>query len=379
MIPIARRIAGLELSLIRKVQLAAGPGAINLGLGEPTLPAATEALAAVREALGAGNVRYSLTAGDVVLRRKIAARHPEHGGGADSVLVTAGSQESLALVVLGLLDAGDEMLIPEIAYPAYRTLIGIAGGIAVSYPTPAERGFRPSAAEIAARVTDRTRLVLLSSPANPTGACLPAEDVTALESLARDRSIALVSDEIYAEIYLGDRAPRQPRGAEVIVATGLSKSHALTGMRTGWIVADPKIVAALLPLHQQLVLCAPTTAQVAALAALELGLPYLESVRREYGVRWEAMDRALRRIPGIRHRQPEGAFYVLADARERLGLASLPFALETAASGGVVVVPGDAFGDTAKGFLRISFAGSAGEIEEGVARLGAALDRWMRT
>ena len=375
---VASRLTGIELSLIRKVQLAAGPGAINLGLGEPTLESPAAIRHAVAEYARRGAFRYSPTAGDLELRARVARGTPDHGGEAASVMVTAGTQEALAVVLLGLLEDGDELLIPEIAYPAYRTIGAIAGAVVTTYPTPFERGFRPSAVEIGGRITERTRVVLLCSPANPTGAITADDDVAALEKLAGTRGVWLLSDEIYADIHLGPRPPRRPRGPATLVIAGPSKSHAMTGLRVGWLVGPPALLGRLLPLHQQIALCASTAAQVAAKAALDLDPGYGEQVRDAYRARWAVLRSCLTEVRGLRFVEPEGAFYALVDARERIGDDSRRFAIETARTGGVVVVPGESFGMAARGFLRISFASTEDEIRRGMARLAAALASFRR-
>lgn len=377
----AHRLDGFELSLIRQVQLAASKDAINLGVGEPTLPTPPEVCAAAAAYLSRGEVRYTLTAGELPLRGRIGALLPLHGGGADSVIVTTGTQEALALVVLGLVDPGDEILAPSLSYPAYRSLAALAGATLVEYPTTIATAFRPVAAEVAGRVTRRTRLVILASPGNPTGAVAEPAEVGALEALASERGLWLVSDEIYGDIWFGDAAPRQPRSSRTLLIGGPAKSHAMTGMRVGWLVTPPEMSRRLLPLHQQLVLASNSVGQAATHAALDLsapGSPFPASVRAAYAERFDALDEALRALPGLRYRRPDGAFYLLADARERIGEESRRFALETAARGGVAVVPGDAFGSSGRGLLRISFASSVADIREGIRRLGLALDAFVR-
>ena len=370
---VAQRIDSLELSLIRQVLQSATPEAVNLGLGEPALPTPEPVLAAARSALE-GPVRYSRTAGMPELARRIAARWPHHGGGPDSVLVTAGSQQAIAVLFLGLVDPGDEVLIPELAYPAYRPLSGIAGGRVETYPTPAERGFRLDANEIAQRITQKTRLVILASPGNPTGAVAPAEDVEALSILAEERGFWLVADQIYGELHQAPEAPAQPTSSRSLMVGGPAKSHAMTGFRVGWLVGPEALLARLLPLHQQMVLCAPSLAQQAAIAALDLPTEFLEDVRNAYRDRQAVLLEGLQAVSGLRCLPSDGAYYVLADVRERIGDRSAAFAQWAARSGRVIVIPGESFGETGRGLLRLSFAPEPQTIREGVRRLAQALD-----
>lgn len=380
-IQMARRLDGLELSLIRQVQLAASKDAINLGVGEPTLPTPPEVCAAAQVYLAKGAVRYTLTAGELALRGRIGAMLPLHGGGADSVIITSGTQEALALVVFGLVDPGDEILAPSLSYPAYRSLATLVGARLVEYPTTLETAFRPIAREVAARVTERTKLILLASPGNPTGAIAQRPEVEALVALVAERGVWLVSDEIYADLYFGPEPPFQPRSARTLVIGGHAKSHAMTGMRVGWLVTPPEMSKRLLPVHQQLVLTTNSIGQAATHAALDLaaeGSSFPDSVRTAYAERLEALAGALDQVPDLRYQRPDGAFYMLVDARARIGEESRRFCLETAAKGGVAVVPGDAFGASGRGLLRISFAGSVAEIREGIRRLGVALESFPR-
>ena len=358
------RLGGREVSLIRQVVAAAAPGAVDLALGEPrhAVPAA------VREALAAavaGDLRYTPNAGRADLRTAVARRRPHHGTDGASVLVTVGSQEALALAVLGLVGPGDEVVVPELAYPSYEALPELVGA----------RVVRAGLFAIEGALGERTRLVIVGSPANPTGQVVPEARFRRLAELAGERGFHLLSDEVYEEIYLGRSAPRYPAGERVLHVGGLSKSMAATGLRLGWLVAAPSLVARLVPLHQHLVTCAPAPSQAAALAALALRKADLEAVRKVYRARWRRLRRRLEAIDGLTWREPEGTWYAWVDVRSRWPGSTRELALDLARAGEVVVVPGEAFGPTGRGHLRLSFAAPDAEIDEGVGRLAAALDR----
>lgn len=355
---------GLALSLIRQVMDMAAPGAVDLALGEPgheTPPAVRQAVAEA----AAGRLRYTPNAGLPELRRALAARRPWHGGGAESVLVTVGSQEALALAVLGLVRGGDEVVVPRWAYPSYEALPRMAGARVVRAPVE----------EMPAAVSERTRLVIAGSPANPTGEVVPRETWELLAALAAERGFHLLSDEVYEELHLGPEPPPLTEGPNVLHVGGISKSLAATGLRCGWLIADPAVVARLLPLHQHLVTCAAVPSQRAALAGLALPAADREAIRDLYRTRWRRLRAALAAVPGLAWTDPAGAYYAWIDVRERFAGATADFALDLARRGEVLVVPGEAFGEEGRGWLRLSFAAAEEEIEEGVRRLAAGLER----
>lgn len=353
-----------DLSLIRAVLERAAPGAIGLAHGAPTHPVPEPVLAALRAAVDAGRFDYTANAGVPELREAIAARRPHHGISGDSVVVTAGSQEALALAMLGLVGPGDEILISDLAYPSYESLARFAGA----------RIARAPVADMADALTCRTRIVVVASPANPTGAVLTQEALEELAALADERGFWLLCDEIYEEIWLRGERPASPRGGNVIHLGGVSKSLGTPGLRLGWLIARPSVIARLVPLHQHLVTSAPSLSQAAAVAGLRLPEADLDGVRAYYRERWQATRAALATLPPeVEWQQPDGAFYVLLDV-SRLVPDTLRFALEQARGGTVLVVPGEAFGPDGSGRLRISFGAPPEDLAEGVERLRQALD-----
>lgn len=361
----SRRRRPDTLSLIRRVLEEAGPGAIDLALGAPRHPVPEPVRHALNAAVEASDgLAYTANAGRADLRRVLARRRPHHGTSEDSVIVTVGSQEGLALAVLGLVEAGDEVLIPELSYPSYRTL-----------PELADARVRPvPLAGIPGAVGPRTRMVIVGSPGNPTGTVIPESRLEALAELAAETGFHLVSDEVYEEIWLEGDRPAHPVGERVIHVGSISKSLAAPGLRLGWLVAAPSVTARLVPLHQHLVTCAPSPAQAAALESLSLPDSELDVVRGFYRKRWKVLRRALGSFPAeVTWREPRGAFYVLLDVRRQIGAGTRGLALDLARRGRVLVVPGEAFGPAGAGFLRIAFTASPEEIEEGAERLRKAL------
>ncbi|HVS04300.1 MAG TPA: pyridoxal phosphate-dependent aminotransferase [Thermoanaerobaculia bacterium] len=353
-----------SLSLIRRVVAEAAPGTPDLSLGRPMHAVPGPVREALAAAVAAGDFAYTANAGRQDLRRAVARRRPHHGSDGASVVITTGSQEALALAILGLVEPGDEVVIPQHAYPSYEALVGVAGGRAVRAPRQ----------RLAAAVSPATRLLVLASPDNPTGEVAPAEDWERLAALAEQSGFWLLSDEVYDELWLGDEPPRYPQGARVLHVGGISKSLALTGLRLGWLIAAPGLVRRLLPLHQHLVTCAPSLAQAAALAGLALPPAALDPVRQLYRQRWQVLRGLLPSLPGgVRWQEPRGAFYLYLDVRARVRQSTEALALDLARRGVVVVVPGEAFGSAGRGWLRLSFAAAEETLREGVGRLADAL------
>lgn len=370
----ARRMDGIDRTLIRRIHDAAPPGSINLGLGQPDLATPPSIALAGVDGIAKGRTGYTSTGGDPALRAAIAARYAPQATGADHVVVTVGSQEAVFATMLALTDPGDEVLYPDPGYPAYPVVARLLGATAVPYPLRWENRFRVDPADVEARLTERSRLVILCSPSNPTGAVDLESDLLDLAERLDRRGVAYLSDEIYAGFAYDRPVPSlgriRPEGG--IVVSGLSKDLSMTGWRIGWAVGPPRVVARIVAAHQYVVTCAPSISQAAAVAALApesdaVRASYLETFRRRRAV---AM-RELGAIEGVRFHPPEGAFYLFADVS--------PFGEATAIAERllerrrVITIPGEAFGDQARGFLRISFAATEEAIETGIRRLGAEL------
>lgn len=370
----ARRIAGVRRTLIREIFDSAPADAINLGLGQPDLPTPPSICAAGRRAIADGRTGYTSTAGDPALRAAVAARYPGQASGPGNVLITVGSQEAMFATCLALVDPGEEVLYPDPAYPAYPAVARLVGARGVPYPLSSANGFRIDPREVEQRITERTRLVIVCEPSNPTGAISRDEDLARLAGTLGERGIPWVSDEIYSE-FAYDRtfssmACHAPgRG---LVISGLSKDVSMTGWRIGWIVAPEEMVVRLTAVHQYLVTCASSISQAAALAAFT---PEGEAERREhveiFRHRRRLMAEELGRVPGISFKPPDGAFYYFVDVSEHG--ASRDLARRLLERRNVVVIPGEAFGERGHGFLRISFAAADDRIRAGIRALAAEL------
>jgi aspartate aminotransferase len=368
-------LRGIEKSMIRKISDRAKPGSISLGLGEPDLPTPEvirrEAVRVIQEEQNG----YTLQAGLLALRERIAGDYPHLNLAPDQVMVTAGSQESLYVILRTLVEEGDEVLMPNPGFIAYPMIIRMVGGRAVTYQLPAKNDFGFDLEDFKKRITPRTKVVICISPSNPTGRALSNDDLRGMaEAVAASGSKAfIVSDEIYRELYYTPERPASisefyPR---TIVVSGLSKSMRMTGWRIGWLAGDAAVIHAALVLHGYIVTCASSISQKAALAAwTDEAAQSRAEMRAIFHHRRDHLLGLLRRELGLRCVTPEGAFYIMVD------VSAFGDSLRVAEAGleqGVVTIPAAAFGSESEGFLRISFCADEAKLSEGARRLSKAL------
>jgi aspartate aminotransferase len=371
----AARFADVEISLIRQISALETPLSINLGLGEPNVEPDGRLRELAREVASTGSWHYSPNAGDPTLRRTIAAQRSEREVDPKSeVCVTAGSQEALYCIMQAFVDPGDEVLVPDPGFLAYPTLVRLAGGVAVPY-TLEPPAWLPDLRAIERLITPRTRIIVAGSPSNPTGAVIDAATLGAIAELCEERGILLVSDEVYRHIHYGE-APPSALGTtgNAIVVDGMSKSHAMTGMRVGWTIASPEITAQIVKAHQYVATCANVFAQQLAGAILSRGEEnerWLERVREQFAAQREAALFALGHYLGIEVAPPGGAFYLFVPVPS---CASVALAHQLATDARVLTIPGRAFGDAGEGHLRISFAATPERVSEGIERIARYFD-----
>ena len=346
-----------------------GAQVIHLEVGEPDFPAPPEAIEACREALARGETGYTDSRGLPELREAIAREHSRRSGrpvDAERVLVTNGTSPALLLVLAALLDSGDEVVLATPHYAAYPNIVLAAGGRPVLVPTRAADGHCLDPDAVSRAVTPRTRAVLLNSPANPTGAVQPREVVAKMAELGP----SLISDEIYAGLVYGGAAACSALelGDSAFVLDGFSKRFAMTGFRVGYAIAPPGALRALQSLAQNLFISASPFSQRAALAALEHGAPSAERMRQALEGRRAQMLDGLRGLGFEIPAAPEGAFYLLADAR-RFDVDSRRLAFRLLEEGHVAIAPGADFGEAGEGHLRFSYTASPRDIDEALSRL----------
>ncbi|HYE14042.1 MAG TPA: aminotransferase class I/II-fold pyridoxal phosphate-dependent enzyme [Pyrinomonadaceae bacterium] len=374
----ARRLRGIEKSMIRQVFDRARPGSVNLGLGEPDLPTPDvirrEAARVVLEEQNG----YTSHAGLPSLRERVAADYAAMNLSAEQVVVTAGSQEALYLALLTLVDEGDEVLLPDPGFVAYPTIVRMAGGRPVFYKLPAGAGFGFDSDSFRHALSPRTKAVVCISPSNPTGRVLSREDFAAMARALEGTGVFVVSDEIYRELYYGAERPASVSEfypERTVVVSGLSKALSMTGWRLGWLCGHAAAVRSALVLHGYVTTCASTVSQKAALAAwTEDAEEARASFRRTFRGRRDHLLALVESELGLRAVAPEGAFYAMVDVSRHGGCDSMRVA-EAMLASGVITVPGAAFGAEAEGFLRVSFCADLPVISEGVRRMKEALGR----
>ena len=368
-----KRLRGLQPTLIRQFFERALPGSINFGLGEPDLPTPdflTEEAARITVEEQNG---YTSHPGLPALRELIAAQYPHLNLPMTGVVVTCGSQEAMTDAFMCCVDAGDEVLLPDPSFPAYDACTRIAEGVPVYYRMPADKEFAFDIDEFRSKITPKTKAAVVISPSNPTGKILTANDYRQIAEALDGTGIWLLSDEIYSDLYFGDR----PHSASefydrTIVLSGLSKSLSMTGWRLGWAAcADPEMINAIQVLHGFTTVCTSTITQKASLLAWT---PEAEEAKQHardvYKKRGEFLVKLFKDELDLNATSPEGAFYTMLDVRP-LG-DDLEIA-EKCLQNRVVTVPGIAFGNEAKGFLRISFCNTEEKMAEGVRRMKDAI------
>ena len=368
-------LRGIEKSMIRKISDRAKPGSISLGLGEPDLPTPDVIIREAVRIIQEEKSGYTLQAGIPALREKIASDYPHLNLSLDQIIVTAGSQEALYLIMRTLVEPDDEVLLPNPGFIPYTMMTRMLGGRAVTYRLPAKDDFAFDLDDFKSKLSANTKVIICISPSNPTGRVLTKDDLRAIAKAVEESGSGafIISDEIYRELYYTAERPASlsefyPR---TIVVSGLSKSMRMTGWRIGWLAGDSEVIKAALVLHGYTVTCASSISQKAALAAWtdEAAVARAE-YRAIFHRRRDHLLRLLRDELGLRCVTPEGAFYTMVDVSkygDELRVA------EAGLEQGVVTIPAAAFGDESKGFLRISFCADEEKLSEGVRRLGEAL------
>ncbi|HMO79637.1 MAG TPA: pyridoxal phosphate-dependent aminotransferase [Pyrinomonadaceae bacterium] len=367
------RLRGLQPTLIRQFFERALPDSINFGLGEPDLPTPDflreEAARVTREEQNG----YTSHPGLPALRAKIAEQYPHLSLGLSDVVVTCGSQEAMTAAFLSIVDVGDDVLLPDPSFPAYDACVRIAQGNPVYYRLPAEKEFGFDIDEFKRAITPRTKAAVVISPSNPTGKIFSSSDLEQIAEELGGTGIYLISDEIYSDLYFGER----PHSASefydrTVIVSGLSKSLSMTGWRLGWATSSrSEIMQPIHVLHGFLTVCTSAITQKASLLGwTEEAEKWKAQARDIYKVRGEFLVELFDKELGLRATSPEGAFYSMLDVRE---LGDDLEVAEKCLKNRVITVPGIAFGSEAKGFLRISFCNTEERMAEGVRRMKEAL------
>ena len=350
--------------------------AISLGVGEPDFVTPYHIRNAAINSIIDGGTQYTGNRGLPELCKEISEYlserfHTDYDPKTE-IMVTVGASEAIDIALRALVGPGDEVLVPQPSYVSYSPSVIFAGGTPVGVETTADTEFRLTPEALRAAITPRTKLIIFPFPCNPTGAVMRREDLEPIAALLRDKDIIVLSDEIYAELtYGGERhvsiASLPGMKERTVVVNGFSKAYAMTGWRLGYACGPEPIIKVMTKIHQSAIMCAPTTSQYAAVTALRRCDADIEAMRSEYDMRRRFLVSSLNRM-GLDCFEPEGAFYAFPSIR-KTGLSSEEFCEKLLFGKKVAVVPGNAFGDSGEGHVRISYSYSIGHLSEALHRI----------
>jgi aminotransferase len=349
---------------------------ISLGVGEPDFATPWHVREACVYSLERGRTKYTSNAGDIELREAIAeylhnsfktTYEPKN-----EIIVTVGGSEAIDLALRALIIQGDEILIPEPCYISYSPITALGGGVPVGIETFAHNNFKLTADALRAKITPRSKILMLCYPSNPTGGIMTYEDWLPIAKVVEENDLIVISDEIYAELSYGEKhvsfAAIPGMKERTILVSGFSKAFAMTGWRMGYACGHPELIAAMLKIHQYTVMCAPVMGQVAALEALKNGLGEKDRMVESYNQRRRLVVKGFRDI-GLDCHEPQGAFYAFPSIVST-GLSSEAFATRLLTEARVAAVPGNVFGLGGEGFIRCSYASSVQQLNEAIDRIG---------
>ncbi len=381
--PLSDKALGLAPSGIRKFFdiVSEMKDAISLGVGEPDFDTPWHIREEGIYSLERGRTFYTSNSGLKELRQEIAAYLKRSIGveyeAMKETLITVGGSEAIDLMFRAMINAGDEVIIPQPSYVSYLPCAVLADAVPVVVPLKAENDFRLTPEELEQAVTDRTRILVLPYPNNPTGAVMGLKDLEALADIIIRNDIYVLSDEIYGELTYGSRhvsiASLPGMKERTLVVNGFSKAYAMTGWRLGYACGPEWLIREMTKIHQYAIMCAPTTSQYAAVEALRNGDDDVAVMRESYNERRRFVLDRLAKM-GLPCFEPRGAFYVFPCIAE-FGMSSEEFATELLKEEKVAIVPGTAFGDCGEGYLRISYAYSIGALKEALSRLASFVEK----
>ena len=376
---LAERVRTVAPSGIRRFfdMLAEMRDVISLTIGEPDFTTPEPITRAAIASLEAGETHYTANGGMIELRELISENlHNRYGVDYDpraELIITVGASEAVDASLRALLDPGDEVIYHDPCFVAYAPCIALAGGVPVRIGTSDATNFEVSAEQIEAAITPRTKAIFLGYPNNPTGAVLSRDKLAAIADVAERHDLLVISDEIYDRLVYGDHA-HTAFGAlpgmreRTVLIGGFSKSYAMTGWRIGYVAAPAGLMTGIAKVHQYGIMCAPTSAQFAAVEALRIGEPFVQAMHDEYDRRRRLMTDRLNRM-GLLCFEPKGAFYCFPNVTDATGLDEETFAQRLLAEERVAVVPGAAFGPSGAGHVRACYATAYEEIVEAMDRM----------
>ena len=381
--PLSKKVIDIKPSGIRKFfdVVSEMPDAISLGVGEPDFDTPWHIRDEGIYTLEQGRTFYTSNAGLLELRQEICAYyarkfHASYDAKQECV-ITVGGSEGIDIALRAMLDPGDEVIIPEPCYVSYLPCVELADGVPVRIALQAKNEFRLTAEELEAAITDKTKLVILPFPNNPTGAIMEKKDLEQIAEVILRHDLYVLSDEIYAELTYKQQhvsiASLPGMKERTIIINGFSKAYAMTGWRLGYALAPKLICRQMIKIHQFAIMCAPTNSQYAAIDAIRTGDKDIAVMVRAYDQRRRFLMQTFREM-GIECFEPFGAFYVFPCIKQ-YGMTSEEFAEKLLMQEKVAVVPGTAFGDCGEGYLRISYAYSIEELKEAFGRIQHFIER----
>lgn len=352
------------------------PDAISLGVGEPDFDTPWHVVDEGIYSLERGKTYYTSNSGLIELREEICKwyerKYNVSYNPATESIITVGGSEGIDLALRAMLNPGDEVIIPEPSYVSYVPCVSLAGGKPIIIDLKNENKFKLTEEELASHITDKTKVLILSYPNNPTGAIMTKEDLEPIAELAKKHDLYIISDEIYSELTYTEEphfsiASLPGMQERTIVINGFSKAYAMTGWRLGYALAPKDIAKLMVKIHQFCIMCAPTTSQYAAIEALKNGDKDIANMRKSYDERRRYLLKRLSDI-GMPAFEPQGAFYIFPSI-QGFGMSSDEFATKLLESQKLAVVPGNAFGNSGEGFIRISYAYSIDQLREALDRI----------
>jgi aspartate/methionine/tyrosine aminotransferase len=386
---VAERMAAIPFSGIRQVfeevlrREKAGERIINLNIGRPDFDTPQHIKEAAKQALDDGQVHYASNYGIGELRQALADEMAREQqllyDPATEIVITVGANEGILLAMMGLLNPGDEVLIPDPVWLHYFYCARMAGAVPVSVPLREAQGFIPQVEDFRACITPRTKMLLVNSPHNPTGAVAPAESLAALAQLAQEHDLFVLSDEIYAAMVYDDQqhvsmGSFPDMKARTVVVNGFSKKYSMTGWRLGWVAADAALMSAMIRIHQYTTVCATTFAQWGAYAAVTGPQDEVQRMIAEFDRRRMLVYHALRGMPGIRVCKPQGAFYIFPNITAT-GKTADELTQYLLAEAKIALVPGSVFGNYGADYVRISYANSYENLTMAMEQMQRALEK----
>ena len=379
---LSKRITGVKPSGIRRFFDIAGEmdDVISLGVGEPDFKTPWIVRRAGIESLESSKTWYTANAGLQELKDEIgnylSRRFSLEYDRKSEITVTVGGSEAIDIAIRAFVEEGDEVLIPEPCFVCYNPITVLSGGVPVPIETKEEDEFRLTPEALREKITEKTKLLILPFPNNPTGAVMRREDLEGIAEVLRGTNIMVLSDEIYGELtYGGERhvsiAEIDGMQERTLLVGGFSKAFAMTGWRLGYVCAPKEVMVQMLKIHQFAIMCAPTTSQYAAVTALRECESNVQEMRAEYDMRRKLIVEGFNSL-GLHCFEPRGAFYIFPCIKST-GLSSEEFCERLLYSQKVAVVPGNTFGESGEGYIRVSYSYSLGHIQEALRRIESFL------